>query len=350
MSALLFPVLFTGVGVYSNRLGTSDEVFQTFPLVPNLGNAAQAVYLTINILVVFATASVRRTAHIWGALNVAFYVLAGTIFAELGCLVVGIPFPYRLIENNPERDLLTSSVGSIAQRLRGTCGEPSYAGLILVIFFAAYFYRYYTGRGGGWKALVAVIAIFLVRSSSAFVTLVAVCIIFIARNPPFRFPTFVRTRRLVRLIPVVAGVVACLLSPILLFLLQEGIVDKPTTGSYSHRTAMDQYCLYLLKRTYGLGVGVGSYRPSSLVASLIGNVGIIGTALAALFVVQIALRVPANKGWIRWALVAGLIDMALAIPDITQPILWCLLAVAVYAGTPTNPSVPHDAAMPESPF
>ncbi len=346
MSALFFPVLFTGVQVYSARLGSSDEVFQTFPLVFSVANIAQAAYLLMNILVVFAAASVRGKASIWGALNGAFYVLTGTIVSQLLCLLLGISFPYKLIENNPERASTTISVVDIAARLRGTCGEPSYAGLILVIFFAAYFYRYYTGRGGGWKAFVAVVTIGLARSSSAFLALVAIGVLIIVLNPPFRFPGFMRAQRAVKLIPVSFAILGCLLSPTFFLLLQEWVIDKPTSGSYSHRTTMDQYSVYLLMRTFGMGVGVGSYRPSSLVASLLGNVGLIGTTLAALFVLQIALQVPSEKVWVRWALAAGLIDMALAIPDITQPILWCMFAVAVYVGTPVKPTVPSYDVLP----
>jgi hypothetical protein len=335
---LLLPLVFAGIPVYSPRLGTSDETFTTFPLVYSVGNVAQAGYLIVNILVVLTAATAERTDKIWQGLNAAFYVLTGTIALELGCLLTGIPFPYPIIENTPARSSMEIRLIDPSQRLQGTCGEPSYAGLILVIFVAAYFYRYYFGKGDGWKVLIGVFSIFLVRSSSAMIALVVVIMAIVVFNSPFRFPVFVHAGRFRKLIPVIVAICLCISSSAFLSLLQQWIIDKPSTGSYTIRTTGDQYSIDLLLQTYGIGVGIGSYRPSSLIASLVGNIGILGTLIFVLLVLQLGMSVRPEREWIRWSLCAGLIDMGLAIPDITHPILWSLLALVVYTGVPKHES------------
>jgi hypothetical protein len=330
-SSFLFPIVFAGTPVYSPRLGTTDSTFTTFPLVFSVGNVAQAAYLTINLLVALAAATAKKTDKIWPWLNATFCFLVGSIFLELGCLLTGIAYPYSIIENTPDRESLLRVLDP-SQRLQGTCGEPSYAGLILVIFVAAYFYRYYTGKGGGWRVLFGVAAIFLVRSSSALIAVAVVFLAILVFDPPFRFPVFLKGGRFARLIPVAVLALACLSSSAFLLLFQQWVIDKPNTGSYAIRTTTDRYSLELLLRTYGLGVGVGSYRPSSLAASLLGNVGIVGTIIFMLSILQVLISVRSQRVWLGWALAAGLIDMSLAIPDITHPILWSLIAVVLYAG------------------
>lgn len=330
LSAFVLPFVFAGIPVYSPRLGSSDETFTTFPLIFSTGNIAQAAYLLLNVATVFAAAGAEKTTEIWRGVTAAFYCLTGTIVLELICMILGIAYPYGLIENNPDRPSLIARVIDPSTRLQGTCGEPSYSGLVLVCFFGVFFYRYYMRKSGGFRTLISAAALLLIRSGSAFASMTAVATAIVLFNPPIRFPATMRLRRLIRLVPIVVIVGFAVSSPLARGLFQEWIVDKPTTGSYEHRTTMDSYSITLLKDTFGVGVGIGSYRPSGLWASLLGNVGVVGTAIFVLLCLQINLVVSAENAWLRWACLAVLLDMGIAIPDINQPVLWGLMAMIVY--------------------
>lgn len=336
LSALICPFLFAGTQVYSPRLGSSDQTFYTFPLVFSIGNVAQAAYLILNILVLFAAASASRNRDgrrsLYIALETAFYALTGTIACELLYSLLGIPFPYHLIQNNPEQISQVVYLGRM-QRFRGLCGEPSYTGLVLMAFFAAYFYCFYVRHRPPWKALIAVVAIFLVRSSSSIVALGIITILIVILNSPVRFPLNVRLRRTAKLAIILTIAALSLTLPVIQTLLKVWIFDKQGTGSFVHRTTMDLLSYRLLGETYGLGVGLGSYRPSSLLAALLGDVGIVGAITAIALWVRMAKGVPNKYAWVRWALLAALVDMFIAIPDITHPILWSFLALVVYFST-----------------
>lgn len=335
ISAFIFPFLFAGIQVYSPRLGSSDETFYTFPLVFSISNVAQPFYLLLNVMVVFAAASIARNSSIRKsvirALNLTFYFLTGTIATELLCALSGISFPYFLIENSPVSPHFDMDISNPAQRLHGTCGEPSYAGLILIAYFAAYFHRYYTGRSSALNAAIAAVAIFLIRSSSAIVALAVVGLMIVIFNPPARFPWFMHVRRTFRLLPVLLFLAISLSLPAVLSILQVWIVNKNQTGSFVNRTTMDLYSYKIMLDTYGIGVGLGSYRPSSLLTSVLGCMGIAGLFLFLLLAFRLCGQ--AQPSWIGWAGLAALLDMSIAIPDITHPILWTILALIVFFTT-----------------
>jgi len=55
-------------------------------------------------------------------------------------------------------------------------------------------------------------------------------------------------------------------------------LSKDQTGSYDERSAADAPALNTVGQTYGLGVGWGSYRSSSLLPGLLANAGVFGVA------------------------------------------------------------------------
>lgn len=338
-SAIAFPFVFGGEQVYSPRLGSSDAVFQTFPLVFSVANIAQAAYIIINMLVVFAAASVLKTDKVWKGVNAAYYTMLGVIVCEATCFLLGIRFPYNILENNPDRASVGLRLLDLTARVHGTAGEPSYTGLVLITFFAAYLYRSYTSGKDGWKAILSAVMLVLVRSSSSLLTLGIVTALVILSNLPLRVSSSnsgsaIRMRQFLRFAFVCFLIGISFTSSTLRGIVDEFVFEKSETGSYEHRTTMDKYSLTLLVDTYGIGVGLGSYRPSSLIASLLGNMGLLGLLLFALVYLAIARSITSDQVWLRWALLASLIDMAIAIPDITEPFLWVLTALVVYVTVP----------------
>lgn len=105
------------------------------------------------------------------------------------------------------------------------------------------------------------------------------------------------------------------------------VVNKPNTSSYNDRTTADLHALKIFLDTYGLGVGLGSNRPSSLLPYLLSQVGLIGTILFFSFIIKIYFyssnSLKRTKFFSFFFLLPSvLISQLLSYPDITNPTLW----------------------------
>jgi hypothetical protein len=332
-SAFVYPFIFAGVHVYLPKVVAIDDgFFYRPPLQFSFSNIAQAVYLVLDVLVVFAAASARKSNKARSLYDLAFYGLAGLVFVQFLCLYFGISFPYSLFQNNPGYLMATATGQDLAVRVMGTFTEPSGAGMMLALFFAGYFYEYFSGTGSVLKPIIAAVSIGLVRSSSSLAAMLAVTALIPICRPFFRYPWFVRPARLAKVVGVLTVATLIVLSP-LSTMLREYTTDKSETLSYVHRTAADVFSLQLAADTHWIGVGLGSHRPSSLLASLLSTMGVLGLIIFLLMLIQIARNVTGEHLWIRWAILAVLVDMCLGGPDITQPTLWIVLALAAHYGT-----------------
>jgi hypothetical protein len=349
LSALVCPLIFAGIPVYSPKVGLDDGFLFRPPLSFSLSNVAQAVYLIINLLTVKSAVSLRRTDSARIAYNFSFWLLAVLIFVQFACLQVGIAFPYSALQNNPGYSPTEISGLDASARVMGTFTEPSGAGLALVLFFAGYFYEFFAKGASGIKVVIAAISIGLVRSSSSLVAMAVAVTGIILFFPIFRSPLVIRKPRLVKLISVLAAVVIVLASPAGAAL-RTYTADKGEGLSYIHRTAADLFSLELAADTHWIGVGLGSNRPSSLLTSLLSNVGIVGTILFFCLVIQVARNAQKGDIWIRWSLFGAIFAQSLGVPDITQQMLWIVLALAAHYGqrTQAENSRPHQLAAASS--
>jgi hypothetical protein len=328
VSAFLYPVLFSGIPVYSPLLNIDEGFLYRLPLAFRFSNIVQAAFLMVNALVIVAASTEHRRENIERFYDATFYFLAALLFVQFAFQFLHIPFPYSLIQNNPGYSMATTSAGDLTSRLAGTFTESSGAGLALIIFFAGYLYRYYMRSEAGLKLLLSAVAISLVRSSSSLIAAAAITGAIVVLNPPFRFPWFVNRPRLGKTILLAMIPVLVWLSPLnSVFAAQT--TEKADTVSYVHRLAADMYAFGLVAQTHGIGVGLGSNRPSSFAASLLSCVGIPGTLLLAIFLFQSTRRLPQDALWVKWALFAGVIDACLGVPDINQPMVWIVIALAV---------------------
>jgi hypothetical protein len=332
LSAVVYPFVFAGIPVYSPKIGIDDGFLYRPPLEFSLGNIAQATYLVVEILTVVAATSAIKTDKTRIFYNFCFSFLVGLIFVQFVCVQLKISFPYFLFQTNPGYMMAEVSVSDPSARVIGTFSEASGAGLALVIFYAGYFYEFYSGTGSAFKVILAAIAIGLVRSSAALAAMAVTTLLILILHPVYRFPWTIRGPRTVKLILVLAVALLAVLSP-LNATLREYTTEKNETLSFIHRTAADMFSLQLAANTHWLGVGIGSNRPSSLIASLLSTVGIPGLIIFSLLVIQVARNAKGEHAWLRWSLFAATFDMALGGPDITQPMIWIILTLAAYYGT-----------------
>ena len=113
------------------------------------------------------------------------------------------------------------------------------------------------------------------------------------------------------------------------------ILNKMTTQSGVERSLWNSQALAVFFATYGLGAGVGSVRASSFLIALLANVGVIGTALYAMFLLS-ALRergLPRNDPYrravqdaARAACIALLVSASVAGGSVDLGLVFSLLA------------------------
>lgn len=121
----------------------------------------------------------------------------------------------------------------------------------------------------------------------------------------------------------------------------------------SERAAADVHALNLVGETWGLGVGMGSNRGSSYLATLIGNTGLPGlllflVALSYQFHLLIAAwrRRNSAAAFFLGSGIAGLIAVTIAIPDQNWPVFWILVLgglACVGEPRPGGGTAPHAA-------
>jgi len=328
LSALFLPFVFAGMPVYGRGLTIDEGFYYRIPLhFMVASNLVQAGCLTVNVLVVSLAASGSRTSATRSFYNLSFGFLIAVIIGQSAGSLVGVNVPNSIFRNNPGYAMSDEAGLSIAERVSGTYSEPSGAGAALVIFYAGCFAEFIYGKGPALKVILAALAICLVRSSSSLVAAGLTSALILVFYPPIRSFFFIRKSRLFKFSGVVAAVALLFLSPVGAVLSQY-TTEKNQTLSYVHRLAADYFALQLTGATYGLGVGLGSNRPSSFATCLLSEVGIIGAILFLIAAIQISRNAQGTDIALRWSLFGILFCKCLGGPDITDPQMWIMLALA----------------------
>jgi hypothetical protein len=334
-SALVLPFIFAGVPIYDPKIGIDDGLFIRPPLAFGLNNIGQAGYLAWHIATAFSLLGIKfsagktRAAYVW-----CFYIEVFFVFAESLCQLAGIDFPLWLVLNNPSLSLWENSNVAYGTRVPGTFSEPSIAGAFLVLYCVGFLAQYLARRGGSIRVIVSLVASGMVASSSSLFTLSLAPFALLVRYSPFRFPWYInfsQTKRIVWILFIFVAplAIALLFSSGYREVLTAVTVSKGESGSFINRTAADLYSLQLLLQTYGLGVGLGSNRSSSLLSTLISNVGVAGLLAFLVFYFKLFAHLPEEYTWFKWAGFALFANMCMGIADITMPLLWCPILLAI---------------------
>jgi hypothetical protein len=137
------------------------------------------------------------------------------------------------------------------------------------------------------------------------------------------------------------------------------VLEKQHSGSFTQRTGADMMALDIAIDTGGIGIGLGSHKPNNLVATLLSNTGIAGSALFAIFLFEL-LR-PRQGTFIYWHvrpfrwMVAGLLCVhVISNPNLNPVILWIgfafiigTLSAQAERPTPRARPAPQHVAQPE---
>ena len=365
VSAFVFPVIFKGIEVINPRSVEGDVMAavaihgDTSPLYFSFANVGQVAYLTLSVVaVLYVVRSSRDAAESLcslRALRVAIMLVSLIALVQAFADSRGWSFPYQFFNGNPAYLQAFDAESGGVPRVNSTFTEASSAGGFLAASTLGLLAtRLLGGPAGVLEIVLAALGLILTTATTGYATIligIALLLIYFAcaclRK---RLPRRVLMRSISVVFLAAIGVAFLLASyPPLGEAIVASSVDKSDTISFFSRVSVDLYSLDLLFKTYGLGAGLGSNRPSSLVAALLGNVGVIGTLLFILcvfrFVVQL-FEVSRHKGGepvalLSWMMVGLLIAQAIALPDLSWPPLWAALITA--ASTLASPTCPKGA-------
>jgi hypothetical protein len=291
------------------------------PLAFGNGNLTQGTYLAADVI--FATVAscfLTRSGINYDRVFRAFF-LAG--FMEFGFAVwgfankmTGLWFPSDFLHSNPGYlNLDSQQIGGVV-RASGTFTEPSALGGAMGTYVFACVWVLVNGHASHlarWLLPCALLGVIISTSTTGYAGLTVGCVYLTG------WAIISASERIMR--NILTGGVGLLLAGAILALVVvtlapgveraaaevfAGTIDKPNSNSYDQRTSWDQDSIATLLPTYGLGVGWGSNRSSSLVPGLLANLGIYGFALLPWFVLrireQVALARSAATGPVKDAL------------------------------------------------
>jgi hypothetical protein len=330
ISAAVLPILFRGLPVFGPEQTIDENFISPTILHFQFTNVVQSAFLMLNVLVVIAAAKEGLEAPIaHKAFNWFSYTVFSVVLLQVLFLWGGLPFPQKLLVNNPGYGLVTMNADQA--RPAGSFTEPSMAGAALAAILAAFLWRYFEGKGGIARCLLPAAACLLVASSSSLLAICIVVGILILTHPVVRLPWFIKIRTLKRLsvfFVLLLGLAFFMFVPSLRNILLAQTLQKSSSNSALVRFGADAFSFQIAYKTYGLGAGLGSNRPSSLVASLLSQVGIAGFVLFIVACVTTLRGLPKEHRWIGIAGLTLLLAMGIGEPDLSFPCLWILLALA----------------------
>jgi hypothetical protein len=299
LSVVVLPDFFAGQIMVAPQ--KNDPMQPGFvPLAFSAGNVTQLMYLAMNTAVATATALfLTRTSvpyrRIMGAYLLGGYVVVGLAFWQFAARVAGLPFPDDILYSNPSWTIVEQVMGSVP-RIQGPFSEPS--GLAFYLSGLCFCCLWLTAQGYRlmhvtWLLALAVVAMLLSTSTTGILTLVVGLPVIMGlaatRAGGQALARLGRTAMMLGLVGAIALTPVVIMKPQLLDLVSgvlDTTLDKGDSESFAMRAGTDGAAMDTLAATYGLGVGWGSFRSSSLIPGLVANAG----AFGPIAVVWLALR------------------------------------------------------------
>jgi hypothetical protein len=235
--------------------------------------------------------------------------------------------------------------GDLSSRYSGTFTESSEAGHVLACFTAGFLAQRIKFGRSLFPGLIGLAAILLVRSSGTLAAIAIVLFFIVLWHPIFRFPfhvNLVQLKRVIILAVVGGAIVAAVIFSPLRDSLIEMTIRKQESGSFVNRIASDVYALHLFVETNGIGVGMGSNRPSSLLTSLLSTVGVLGLVVFLFMYFKLLSNAASKHSELQWAGLAYFLCLASSGPDYDTAWIWVFLAFTVL--------VSHQQRLYEKPF
>lgn len=370
IGAFILPRLFAGsIYVTPLRPIPTGYLYAAFPLAFSPQNITSAVYLISTLLAATCayvavrrapdSAPIARTAGViavvHAGLGLSSVVLANTAWASALKFV-----------RNGNYAQLDQTVDGMA-RMTGIFPESAvYAsyGFIWLVFTCELWLRGIQPRYTGWGAAALTTALILSTSTTGYIGLGAYGCILLGRMALAQraIPLSKGLGLVAAGLFALAGVMAlAIIDPAIAnALAQTGArltVDKAQSASALQRAFWAKQGLTAFTASYGLGIGPGSFRSSSIALAVLGSTGLIGCAALALHLLRmfkplarstwIATRDPARDAGAAaaWAALVALIPASVSAPSPDPGLVWGILCgFALGLRRPAEPNEnPRDA-------
>lgn len=352
----LGPRIFGGaMGVFPMRPDPSMGLFDTVPLVPTAQNFTAAFYLFGTLLLALSSYILCRTrggaeAVVTALLMASWlHILTGVI--DLLTRGTGFDVILSVFRNGGYSALDLSVSGFI--RIRGVLPEASsYAGIGFGMFVASaeLWYRSIRPRATGLAAALLATILVISTASTAYVALAAYALFFALRG--MAFPAVapagkIRTAITLACLLVFGLSIMMAAMPKLPFAIYELILEmtvgKPASVSGQQRLFWAMQGWHAFVASYGLGIGPGSFRSSSMFTAILGSMGVAGS-LSFLLYLKTVFRASEQSTWglgpdfakslggaLGTAAIVSLVPAAVASPHVIPGALFSIMAGAAVA-------------------
>lgn len=348
LGAWVLPILFKGLPV--NLLVEMHGILELSPLRSTLSNLVQSINLVAHVVVLFfLLQSAQRPdgsrgikTGVMGAL--VFVLMIG--FYQQWSHIHGTPSLSPFIANNQGYSQAPVDIEYSWVRIGLPFSEPSYASTYLAATSIGLWAVALSGRSW-WAWLAAPFSTLGLLNSSGSTGLAAsgiamTCLYFWALANALRPSTKLALRLRVGMLSILTLAVISIgfflydQSPYKAKVnahIDQVIVSKIKLQGGS-RELSNRRALEIVQETYGLGVGMGSNRASSFMASLVSNTGVLGALLFCGMLASLLWRyIKAPKLtdmqiFVATALPTATLAMSLGIPDLNLPMYWSFIFLA----------------------
>ena len=338
---LLAPLLFKGTLVYVPDQGIDEAaMYGGSPLSYSAGQLAQCVYLLVNVVTLglfYFAGRLLDWRLLWRVFMFSLWLVVFIGLWEFSSKIIGYPFPSDFFYSNPGVAQLSDQLTFGIDRLNSTYTEPSNAGAVL----AAFFWMTMMSSQMSYLALILILGTLVCTVSGTGVAALLAGMVYRVSSK------YGVSILLVLALFLFAGLILSGYAEILLSLLS----IKFESHSGVSRLTADVYAFELVPKTFGFGVGLGSNRPSGLLAYVVSNLGVIGSGLWGGFVFLFLFdahrcKLPyksdvARRRSLIMYVVVILAGQAVSVPDLNLMSTWvCLFVIAAMLGSNDSISRP----------
>lgn len=343
VGVLVLPMIFKGVMVYSPKLSIDEQYNNLTALELSASHFNQLGQLVINGLI-FSIIWLRRVSP-WILLRAMLFTLGVVLFFaawQLFANLSGVYFPDDWLYTVSGWSIGNQQAVGAFLRVNSVFLEPSTLSTYLVGVFA--FLLVWWVQRPTWALFLGVffclLGMMVTLSTTAYVgILLVVTAVFLG----FGLTQLLNGGWINKTLFAILIVTALLAWLILVMTTASGdardlfkwiLSEKGDGDSFRVRIEADLHSFEILWRTYGLGLGLGGNRPSSFLALLVSNLGVMGLLSFFLFMLSLSSLALSNvKAWTNgsmavyavaavWGLWALMIAKVFSQPDLSFAPLW----------------------------
>lgn len=363
LSLLLALAFFKGeVIVLPGSAELDPSLARPYSLTPE--NLNQLVYLGLVFLLVLALAHIAAELDLEGlaawtdrAMRWSCGLAAAVVAWHVAWIALGVWFPAGFFHSSAHAGAWDQGILGL-RRPSGPFPEPSALAYFSVMYLFYFWQRWRASRAPAdllW--LLLALAMLLASTSTAgyvvlaaFTALAAIdALVEGTRRVRAGRPAAPSAWRLRAAQVAVATVVVATIGGAALLLVQnretvdavvtEQLRNKGDSISFELRNNADRMAGQIFLETYGIGMGLGSHRPSSGLLTLLAGTGVAGTLAMGWLLIDVLRRARAPGGSappaadfgkaLRWAVIGLLLCHVLVVPELQSVPLWACIALAI---------------------